>query len=119
MSEDCHSSENVPRIQAQCAECGFLFDLCKGTDCPACHHTGVRWARLVNEDEEVACGLIAQQRMRRRLDAWANEEEMRRAMRSFSQGIQYSNETGLPLSKDERKSIDECEAIYALKDERP
>src|ERR1035437_7203375 len=38
---------DVPHIQAQCAGCGFLFDMKFGNDCPACHHIGVKWARLI------------------------------------------------------------------------
>ncbi len=49
------NDNDVPNIDACCAECGFIFDLKFGTDCPACHHTGVRWAHLVSAEEIRAC----------------------------------------------------------------
>jgi predicted Zn-ribbon and HTH transcriptional regulator len=70
--------DDVPHIAAECAECGFLFDLKFGTDCPACHHTGVKWAQLITEQEAKA-------------------------------------RTNL---RTELESIAECEAIFALKDNR-
>ena len=44
-------NDGVPHIEAQCAKCGFLFDMKWGLDCPACHSVGVRWARVVTEEE--------------------------------------------------------------------
>jgi predicted Zn-ribbon and HTH transcriptional regulator len=59
----------VPHIEVQCAECGFLFDLKFSTDCPACHHTGVRYARLVSEEEtKERYGTEAKSRLRTALD---------------------------------------------------
>ena len=43
--------DDVPHIQAECSHCGFLFDMKFGTDCPACKGVGVKWARLVTEQE--------------------------------------------------------------------
>ena len=60
--------DDVPHIVAECAECGFLFDLKWGTDCPACHHTGVKWARLVSEQEAQA-----RTNLRSSLDAWSKD----------------------------------------------
>lgn len=40
--------DDIPHIQAECSGCGFVFDLKYGIDCPACHHVGVRWARVVH-----------------------------------------------------------------------
>ena len=45
------NDNDIPHIQACCSGCGFLFDLKYGTDCPSCHHVGVKWARLVSEQE--------------------------------------------------------------------
>jgi hypothetical protein len=39
---------DIPHIQAECSGCGFVFDLKYGTDCPACHHIGVSWARIIH-----------------------------------------------------------------------
>lgn len=43
--------EDAPHIQAQCSSCGFLFDMKFSLDCPACHHMGVRWARLLRSTD--------------------------------------------------------------------
>lgn len=88
--------DNVPHIAAACADCGFVFDLKFGTDCPACHHTGVKWAQLVSDEEVQKRGAYAQQRLRARLDEWMQSEQ---------------------LSAFERESIAECEAIFALSSE--
>ena len=42
---------DVPHIQAECSRCGFLFDMKFGLGCPNCSHVGVKWARLVSEQE--------------------------------------------------------------------
>jgi hypothetical protein len=88
---------DVPHIQAECSECGFIFDLRHGTDCPACHHIGVKWARLVTQQEAQEYGSEARTRLRNALDSLGSASTM---------------------SLAERKSIDECEAIYALEDHR-
>jgi hypothetical protein len=88
---------DVPHIQAQCSGCGFLFDMKYGTNCPACHHVGVKWARLVSQQEAQEYGSEARTRLRNALDSLGSASTM---------------------SLAERKSIDECEAIYALEDHR-
>jgi hypothetical protein len=88
---------DVPHIQAECSECGFIFNLRHGTDCPACHHIGVKWARLVTQQEAQEYGSEARTRLRNALDSLGSASTM---------------------SLAERKSIDECEAIYALEDHR-
>lgn len=39
--------DDIPRIQAQCAECGRLFDIKFGLECPSCHYTGTSIATLI------------------------------------------------------------------------
>lgn len=90
--------ENVPNIQAECADCGFIFDLKFGVDCPACHHTGVRWARLVTEQDRSARSEM-RARLKDRLNEWLEDSRTR---------IKSS------LTEFEKNSIAECEAIYAL-----
>ena len=99
--------DDIPHIEAQCAECGFLFDMKWGLDCPACHHTGVRWARLVTEQEAQA-----RPQLRAALDRiteWKREVHRQGCVKD----AQYWEEDRL-ATKFERESIAECEAIYAL-----
>ena len=84
--------EDVPHIEAQCAHCGKLFDLKFDIDCPVCHRTGVRFARLI----PARCGAETYKRLRTALDRiteWQAPE----------------------VSRD----IAELDRIYALKDTRP
>ena len=98
-----NSDPNVPHIAACCADCGFVFDLKFGTDCPSCHHRGVKWAHLVSDEEVQQRGSYAQQSLRHRLDEWADCLD------------EYQHRPS--ILKFERKSIEECEAIYALNSE--
>ena len=86
----------VPHIEAACADCGFLFDLKFSTDCPACHHTGVRYARMVPEQE-------AKERY-----ANAAQSQLRTAMDRIMEWQTAA------LGNDEELSIAECEAIFRL-----
>ena len=94
--------DDVPHIQAECSHCGFLFDMKFGTDCPACAHTGVKWARLVTEQEAQDFGSEARMRLRTALDNFHKQTE---AM--------------LEAMPGEQKDIAELEALYALEDKRP
>ena len=60
--------DDIPHIQAECAGCGFTFDMKFGLGCPRCHAMGVKWARLlhcatcgdtgnVNGEPCIACGV--------------------------------------------------------------
>ena len=100
--------DDVPHIQAECSHCGFLFDMKFGTDCPACKGVGVKWARLVTEQEAWTLlqnyGSEARTRLRTALDNFHKQTEaMLEAMPNTF----------------EQRSIDECESIYALEDKRP
>lgn len=85
--------EDTPHIAAACANCGFIFDLKFGTDCPACHHIGVAWAHLLTEQEAKERGAYAQQQLRAGLDAWG-------------------------LTEGDNKAIAELDRMYALEDKR-
>jgi hypothetical protein len=87
------TQDDVPHIAACCADCGFIFDLKYGTDCPACHHTGVKWAQLVSDEEVQQRGMYAQQRLRHRLNEWM-------------------------LTEGEKTDINELERMFALEDNR-
>lgn len=76
--------DDVPNIQAQCAGCGFLFDMRFGLDCPACHHIGVKWAQLVSKQEA----------------SEVNMHEVYRRKRALSEG--------------DRKEIEWLEKLYSL-----
>ena len=39
------------RIQAECADCKFLFDATKGLDCPRCRSVHIAWARRITDEE--------------------------------------------------------------------
>jgi hypothetical protein len=45
--------DDIPRIQAECAECGKLFDIKFGFSCPSCHYTGMSIATLIANAENV------------------------------------------------------------------
>lgn len=49
--ERIRNLQDIPHIEAQCAGCGFLFDLKFALCCPACKHVGVSYARLVPMEE--------------------------------------------------------------------
>ena len=46
----------------------FYFDLRWGTSCPSCNAIGVKWARLVTEQEAQDYGSEARMRLRTALD---------------------------------------------------
>lgn len=69
------NNADVPHISAQCAHCGFIFDLKFGTSCPACHGIGVKWARLVTEQEAQERGAYAQQELRKDLENWEQTQQ--------------------------------------------
>ena len=95
--------DDVPHIQAQCAECGFLFDLRWGTSCPSCNAIGVKWARLVTEQEAQDFGSEARMRLRTALD---------RA---------YPGRLCSPyvLTEGELKDIAELDRMFSMEDKRP
>jgi hypothetical protein len=97
--------DDTPHIEACCAHCGHLFDLKFSTDCPACHHTGVRFAHLVTKEEEKArYGEAASSRLRTALDrAYPGRLD---TLRSPS------------LTEDDLKDIAELDHIFALEDNR-
>ena len=43
--------EEVPNIQACCANCKFTYNMAFGYDCPRCHGTPIAWARLITNEE--------------------------------------------------------------------
>jgi hypothetical protein len=57
---------DVPHIQAECANCHFIFLLNFGVTCPKCHMEGVRWARLVTEED------VARTRLRTALERFTS-----------------------------------------------
>ena len=84
-------NDEVPHIQAECSACSMIFDLKYGVDCPRCHGTGVKWARLircatcgdtgnVNGEPCVSCGdrfvyaQAAQVRLRETLNGYVDEQ---------------------------------------------
>ena len=89
---------NPSKIVGECSACGHLYDICRnGLCCDVCGGMGVRWARLVSQQEAQEYGSEARTRLRNALDSLGSASTM---------------------SLAERKSIDECEAIYALEDHR-
>ena len=102
------NNADVPHISAQCAHCGFIFDLKFGTSCPACHGIGVKWARLVTEQEAQERGAYAQQELRKSLEAFQAQVEK-------DVPFMYS-----PYSHAEGdlKDIAELNRIYAMEDTR-
>jgi hypothetical protein len=80
------SFDDVPHIQAQCAQCGFLFDLKFGTDCPKCNHVGVSWAHLVTE-EEMEFGSEAQRQLREALDKLQRFDTEPKLLHDFVNGV--------------------------------
>ena len=95
--------DDVPHIQAECSHCGFLFDMKFGTDCPACKGVGVKWARLVTEQEAQDFGSEARMRLRTALD---------RA---------YPGRLCSPyaLTEGELKDIAELDRMFSMEDKRP
>ena len=95
--------DDVPHIQAECSHCGFLFDMKFGTDCPACKGVGVKWARLVTEQEAQDYGSAARTRLRTALD---------RA---------YPGRLCSPyaLTEGELKDIAELDRMFSMEDKRP
>ena len=99
--------DDVPHIQAECSHCGFLFDMKFGTDCPACKGVGVKWARLVTEQEAWTLlqnyGSEARTRLRTALD---------RA---------YPGSLCSPyvLTEGELKDIAELDRMFSMEDKRP
>ena len=95
--------DDIPHIQAECSDCGFIFDMKFGTNCPACAHTGVKWARLVTEQEAQDFGSEARMRLRTALD---------RA---------YPGRLCSPyaLTEGELKDIAELDRMFSMEDKRP
>ena len=87
---------DIPHIQAECSGCGFLFDMKYGTNCPACHHVGVKWARQVSQQEAQEYGSEARTRLRNALEDLAN---------------------GVDLDPDATREITWCEKLFALDNE--
>lgn len=88
---------DVPNIQAECSQCGFIFNLRHGLDCPACHSVGVKWARMVTEQEAQDYGSEARTRLRNALDSLASPVD---------------------LDPDTTREIAWCERLYDLEDTR-
>lgn len=87
-------NDGVPHIEAQCAKCGFLFDMKWGLDCPACHGVGVRWARVVTNADALS-------------GYWENHpEEYIERMRIVS------------LTEGDYADIAELDRMYAMEDPR-
>ena len=108
MSRNYADENDVPHIQAECANCHFVFDLKFGTDCPKCHHVGVKWARLVTEEEAKQYGDAARRQLRIALDRITEWEER-------DPRIRFSvTECNWSVDSEEQRSIDECEKIFAL-----
>ena len=107
------------RIQAECADCGFIFNLCFGTDCPRCHHTGVVWARLVSKQEYEQnyhlYGTIAGKVLRKRLDEWAQEESV---LKYTGRPPFRVTETNWTLTEGEKLDVAELYRMAALEDKR-
>ena len=103
--------DDVPHIEACCADCGFMFDLKFTTDCPACHHTGVRYARLVTEEEaKERYGEVASKRLSTALDR----------ITDWQAGKDYPGRLCSPYTHTEgdHKDIAELDRLYALEDKR-
>lgn len=82
----------------------------------------------MSEEEAKQRGEYAQSELRQRLREWierssteyynAQKNPYGVGSRSLRTPTQYSVDTGYPLTEEERKSVAECEAIYALEDKR-
>ena len=106
---------DVPHIQAQCADCGFLFDLKFGTDCPACHHVGVSYVRLVTDEEYMEERKLRMDAARTALRS-ALDAPLGKWVVGGTKAEHPSFQIPYPTLY-EQKSIDECEKIYALSSE--
>jgi hypothetical protein len=109
---------DIPHIQVECSQCcfRFIFDLRHGTDCPACHHIGVRWARMVTGQEAQEAqdyGSEARTRLRNaldaKIDAWAARSTPDYPGRLSSP---YAHTAG------EEQDIAELDRMFAMEDTR-
>ncbi len=88
---------DVPHIQAECSNCHCIYDMKYGATCPKCHMEGVRWARLVTEEEAKQYGDAARAQLRTALDRiteWQTNDEWRSKKLSPYQHEINSNGTG-------------------------
>ena len=95
---------DIPHIQAQCSTCGFLYDMKWGLSCPSCRGIGVKWARLVSEQE--AQEYVSEDRkllLHNTLMAHLNRLE------------DLAN--GVNLDPDATREITWCEKLFALDNE--
>ena len=112
---------DVPHIQAQCAGCGFLFDMKFGNDCPACHHIGVKWARLIkcatcgdtgNVNGEPCEGCIRAEPTMESQRALHDDP----AMKAVDTYLRWQH-NAVDLDPDTTRDIIWCEKLYALDNE--
>jgi hypothetical protein len=103
------NDDNI-HIQAECADCNFLFDATKGFDCPRCKSVRMSWARRITDEDYAREQLFDKVRstMRQRLDEWAKEEQSR-SRTSFL----------VHLTEGDRLDIAELDRMYALQQEEP
>jgi hypothetical protein len=100
------NDNDVPHIQACCAECGFLYDMKWGLSCPACNHVGVRWARSFTC---TTCG-----------DSGNVHGEPCVGCSPIPQHKDYPGRLCSPYAhtESEQKDISELDRMYNLKDQR-
>jgi hypothetical protein len=123
---------DVPHIQAQCAGCGFLFDMKFGNDCPACHHIGVKWARLIkcatcgdtdNVNGEPCEGCIRAEPTMESQRALHDDPAMKAVdtyLRWQTSAIDYPGRLCSPYAHTEgdQKDIAELDRMFTLEDKR-
>lgn len=95
------------RIQAECADCKFLFDATKGLDCPRCRSAHIAWARRITDEEyarerNALFGDYAERLLRKKMDEFV--ERHRAVLRSLTVGDELD--------------IAELERMYALQEDK-
>ena len=100
------------RIQAECADCKFLFDATKGLDCPRCRSVHIAWARRITDEEysrerNALFGDYAERLLRKKMDEFVerHRDYPGRLASSYS------------LTEGDRLDIEELDRMYALQEE--
>ena len=119
------------RIQAECADCKFLFDATKGLDCPRCRSAHIAWARRITDEEyarerNALFGDYAERLLRKKMDEFVerhiHDHKVELRFNPYEHRYYRVAELGnlIPVNgvtEGDRLDIEELERMYALQEE--
>ena len=116
------------RIQAECADCKFLFDATKGLDCPRCRSVHIAWARRITDEEyarerNALFGDYAERLLRKKMDEFTAEKtksHLRDALARIERHRDYPGRlsSSYSLTEGDRLDIAELDRMYALQEDK-